>query len=258
MCNFPIRSGSFITACAAVFFAFPAMAGSAPGGGTTLARISPSAYVNDYTGTIDARTVEKLNGVLAELDAKAKAQAAVIVLNTLDGTDIETYSVKIYKEWGIGDKQTNRGVLLLVAMQDRKARIEVGFGLEGILPDGLTGEIQDKYIIPYFKKGDYSEGIYQGTLALAEIIAKDRGVALSEEPAGGEPQNIAPLSAGQKIFSCIVIVFLIILVIRHPFLLFFLLNSGRSGGFGGGSFGGGGFGGFCGGMSGGGGSSRSW
>ena len=258
MSNFPLRSLYLRAVCAAILLAFPLLARPDTAGAAVRERITPGAYVNDYAGAVDPAAAGKLNGVLAELDAKAKAQVAVAVIDSLGGADIETYSVDLYKKWGIGDKQTNRGVLVLVAIQDRKARIEVGYGLEGILPDGLTGSVQDKYMIPYFKKGNYSEGIYEGTLALCAIIAKDRGVELSAEPVTDAPEQMPPLSGGQKVFFLILAVFLIILFIRHPFLFFLLLNSGRSGSFGGGGFGGGGFGGFGGGMSGGGGSSRSW
>ena len=266
--GFPLHI--FIT----VFLAFPAIAGSSAPRGAEIPAAqdslrdaarspipaqterraetpSPRGFVNDSAGVMDAETSGKLNDVLAELDAKAKAQVAVLTVKNLGGIDIETYAVETYKKWGLGDKTTNRGVLLLVAVEDRKARIEVGYGLEGILPDGLTGAIQDKYIIPYFRTGDYPEGIYRGTIAIAQIIAKDRGIGLSSEPVESGQYNTAPMSAGQKIFSFILFVLFIILAIRHPFLLFFLLNSG-------GSRSRGGFGGFGGGMSGGGGSSRSW
>ena len=216
---------------------------------------APGTYVNDFAGVMDAQTIGSLNAVLADLDAKAKAQVAVLAVKSLGGADIETYAAETYKKWGIGDKKTSRGVLLLVAVDDHKSRIEVGYGLEGILTDGLTGSIQDKYLIPYFKAGDYSTGIARGSLAIASVIAGNSGVTLSGKFAESGQGNAAPMSPGQKILSFIFIAFLIILFIRHPFLAFFFLNTmTRSSG----GFGGGGFGGFGGGSSGGGGSSRSW
>lgn len=224
----------------------------------------PRSYVNDLAGVLDAGTARKLDGALAELDAKARAQVAVLTVKSLDGADLETYAVKTYKKWGIGDKKTNRGVLLLVAVDDHKSRIEVGYGLEGILPDGLTGAIQDKYMVPYFKAGDYSSGISQGALAVASVIARDSGVSISggyDEARRGRP--LPPLTFGQKVIAALLIVLFLYFVIRHPILAYFLLNAitrggGSLGGGGGGGFGGGGFGGFGGGASGGGGSSRSW
>ncbi len=237
-----------LTVTAAVLFAFALC--------SRAAAPAPRAYVNDEAGVMDARTAGELNGVLSELDARAKAQVAVLVVNTLGGADIETYAAAIYKKWGVGDLRTNRGVLLLVAVQDHKARIEVGYGLEGILPDGLTGGIQDKYMVPYFRKGDYSGGVSQGALAIASVIAQDSGAELSAGPAQGRTDPLPPLTPGQKLLSLLLIGFVVILFIRHPFLMFFLLNTMNS--RGGGGFGRGGFGGFGGGMSGGGGSSRSW
>lgn len=215
---------------------------------------SPRAYVNDTAGVMDSRTTARLNAVLADLDARANAQVAVLTVKTLGGRDIETYAVETYKKWGIGDKKTSRGVLLLVAVEDRKSRIEVGYGLEGILPDGLTGAIQDDYMLPYFKSGDYSGGVVQGSLALAMTIAKDSGITLSEGAQGGRRQA-RPLTGGQKIIALLLLAGFIIFAIRHPVLAILLLQTVTRGG---GGFGGGGFGGFGGGSSGGGGSSRSW
>ena len=250
MTYFPRRAAFLLAVFFAVLPACPVMAGSSE------SAPSPGAYINDSAGVMDAQTVARLNGVLADLDARAKAQVAVLTVKSLGGADIETYAVETYKKWGIGDRTTSRGVLLLVAVEDRKARIEVGYGLEGILPDGLTGEIQDKYIIPYFKAGDYSTGISQGSLAIATLIAEDNGITLSAGVAEGGERNAAPMGRGQKMLSILMLVIFVIVAIRHPYLVFFLLSTMNSRGSGG--FGGGGFGGFGGGSSGGGGSSRSW
>ncbi len=252
MTYFKRRAQFLLPLIAAALLAFPAAGYCAQ----RPAAPPPGNYVNDYAGVLDAGTVSRLNGALADLDAKAKAQVAVLTVKSLGNEDIETYAVETYKKWGIGDKKTNRGVLLLVATDEHKARIEVGYGLEGILPDGLTGAIQDKYMIPYFKQGDYSKGIYYGALALASVIAEDSGVTISAASAqSGRPAR-PPMSPAQRILSVLMLIAVIIFAIRHPYLAFFLLSSMmRSGG---GGFGGGGFGGFGGGMSGGGGSSRSW
>ncbi len=249
MICFPRFTRFLLPALFAVFPACPVAAGS------SAATPSPRAYINDSAGVLDAQTVGKLNNVLADLDAKAQAQVAVLVIKSLGGTDIETYAAETYKKWGIGGKKTSRGVLLLVAVENHKARIEVGYGLEGTLPDGLTGAIQDKYIIPYFRMGDYSTGIYNGSLAIASVIAGDSGIELSAGPAGRGRQAAAPMSPGRKILSVIMLFVFIIVVIRHPYLALFFLSTMTRGG---GGFGGGGFGGFGGGSSGGGGSSRGW
>ncbi|PJA14532.1 MAG: hypothetical protein COX65_05460, partial [Elusimicrobia bacterium CG_4_10_14_0_2_um_filter_56_8] len=238
--KYPARSFKLLaTALLAGFLAFSLLAGS------SAETPAPGSYVNDSAGVLDPGTAGKLNSILADLDAKANAQVAVLVVKDLGGLDIETYAVKTYKEWGIGDKKTSRGVLLLVAVADHKARIEVGYGLEGILPDGLTGAIQDKYIIPYFKTGDYSSGISQGSLALASVIAEDSGVTLSAGYERGGRRRTAPMTRGQKILSVLMLIGFVIFAIRHPYLAFFLIQTMARGG--GGGFGGGGFGGFGGG-----------
>ncbi len=220
----------------------------------------PGDYVNDYAGVMDPGTVVKLNSVLAELDAKAHAQVAVLTVKSLGSSDIDTYAVDTFQKWGVGNKKTDRGVLLLVATRDHKSRIEVGYGLEPVLTDGLTGEIQDKYMLPYFKKGDYSDGVYYGALAVASVIAEDSKVQLTGGLTGDEGQTDGgpPLTTGQKVLGIIFLILAIYFILRHPFLAYMLFSSMMSGGGGGGFGGGGSFGGFGGGLSGGGGSSRSW
>ena len=234
---------------AALLIAVPALGDCAP------RAPAPKSYVNDTAGVIDAGAAVRLNSILADLDAKAGAQLAVLTVKGLGGEDIETYAVRMFSQWGIGDKNTDRGLLLLVAVDERKSRIEVGYGLEGILPDGLTGAIQDKYMLPYFKEGDYSQGVFYGALALASVVAEDSGVPLS----GGAVRartEAPPSSPARKLLSLLLLFGFIVFAIRHPYLALFLLSSMARGG--GGGFGGGGFGGFGGGSSGGGGSSRSW
>lgn len=217
---------------------------------------APDGYVSDYTGTLDARSRQVLSGQLSDLDKKANAQVAVAVVKDLNGTDIETYATGLFKQWGVGKRSTNRGVLLLVALEDRKSRIEVGYGLEGILPDGLTGEIQDAYMLPYFKSGDYSRGILNGAGALAQVIAKDAGVTVSAGAAAAVGAIPKKTSLTRKIFNIIFALILLVIFLNNPSLFLLLLMSGGRGGFGGGF--GSGSGGFGGGLSGGGGSSRSW
>ena len=96
--------------------------------------------------------------------------------NGLKGAPLEDYSLQILRQWGIGNKEKNNGVLMLISTGDRKSRIEVGYGLEGALTDGVTGQIQDQYMIPYFRKGNYEEGIARGYEALARRIAKEYNV----------------------------------------------------------------------------------
>ncbi|MHC1718582.1 MAG: YgcG family protein [Acidaminococcaceae bacterium] len=123
---------------------------------------SGSIYVQDYANLLSAETKSTINAVSKDLENKTKAQIVVVTVPSLDGQPIEDYSLELLRAWGIGDKEKNNGVLLLVALKDRQSRIEVGYGLEGALPDGLTGRIQDQAMIPYFSSGNYDKGIMQG------------------------------------------------------------------------------------------------
>lgn len=219
-------------------------------------------YVQDYAQVLSAEDKSRLLSIGQELDNKTTAQLAVVTVKTLDGQPIEDYALSILREWGIGSKEKNNGALIVVAVQDRRSRIEVGYGLEGLLSDGLTGRIQDQAMIPYFRKGNYAAGIVNGYAVTASLIAKDAGVQLtsinSEQiavPAKTTNNTDQEYPFWLKLLIGAGIVLL--LIIDNLFLggvltqmLFFMFLRGRGGG--------GGRGGFGGGSGGGGGSSRSW
>src|SRR5215472_17040772 len=102
-------------------------------------QLKPTGYVNDFAGVIDAESSEAIRGLCEQIDHKTKAQIAVVTIHSLDGADVESYAVDLYKAWGIGPKSDNRGVLILLAVNDHRYRTEVGYGLEPILPDGKVG-----------------------------------------------------------------------------------------------------------------------
>ena len=106
-----------------------------------VSQLQPTDYVNDFAHVLDQATIAQLDNICQQLDQKAHAQIAVVTVNSLDGSDIESYAVDLYKKWGIGSKATDHGVLILLAVQDRKYRIEVGYGLEPILTDGKVGRL---------------------------------------------------------------------------------------------------------------------
>lgn len=219
-------------------------------------------YVQDYAQVLSTEDKRRLLSIGQELDDKTTAQLAVVTVKTLDGQPIEDYALAILREWGIGSKEKNNGALIVVAVQDRRSRIEVGYGLEGLLTDGLTGRIQDQAMIPYFRKGNYAAGIVNGYAVTASLIAKDAGVQLtsinSEQiavPAKTTNNTDQEYPFWLKLLIGAGIVLL--LIIDNLFLggvltqmLFFMFLRGRGGG--------GGRGGFGGGSGGGGGSSRSW
>lgn len=191
----------------------------------------------------------------------------MVTINTLDGADIESYAVNLYKQWGIGKKGTDRGVLILYAIQDHRARIEVGYGLEPILPDGKVGGFQ-REAIPQMRANDYSGALLLVTTRVANVIAEDAKITLSNTPELPAQQLQNPrqsISPRGVLFLIIIFIVLMFTPLRN--VLFWILLSqlgggGRGGwgggGFGGGGGGGGGFGGFGGGSSGGGGASSSW
>jgi uncharacterized protein len=210
-------------------------------------------YVNDYVGVLNPETVEKIVAVGKELEKKTTAQVVVVVVPSLSGLTVEEYANQLFREWGIGQKEKNNGVLLLVAMSDRKVRIEVGYGLEGAIPDGKAGRILDEYVIPYFKEGEYDKGIYYGYLAIAKEVAREYGVEItgtSDLPERGT--DISGLS---------IVIIVIAFIIFSSFMgrgRYWYRGPRFPGGFGGPRGGSGGSGGFGGGSSGGGGASRGW
>jgi uncharacterized protein len=231
----------------------------------------PQKYVVDLAGIINDAVENRLNGYLQELEQKTTAQMIVLTIPELGGESIDDLSISIANDkWKLGQKGKDNGVLFLVALKDRKYRIEVGYGLEGVLPDSLVGSLGRKLLVPYFRKGDYSDGIYATTLAVANIIANHYGVKITGMPSINYRSQPASGRNPSSLFSTIIaIMFFIILgilFIRNPraFLLFLLFSSmgGRSGPWGGGGgFGGGGFGSFGGGGGGGfggGGASGGW
>ncbi len=232
---------------------------------------TPQRYVVDLAGIVEDVTENRLNGYLQELEQKTTAQVVVLTLPSLEGESIEEFSVTIaHDKWKLGQKGKDNGVLFLIALQDRKYRIEVGYGLEGLLPDSLVGSLGRDLLVPYFRKGDYSNGVFATTLAMANKIAADAGVKIEGMPSikyrtqpTGKDKSVDPLSA---IIGIVFLIIMGILFIKNPkaFLLFLLFSSmgGRRGSWGGGGgFGGGGFGSFGGGGGGGfggGGASGGW
>jgi uncharacterized protein len=134
----------------------------------------PAGRVTDLANVIDAGTENELDRRLDELEQKTSHEVAVVTVPSLDGAPVEDYAVRLFKEWGIGQARQDNGVLVLVAPNEREMRIEVGYGLEGILPDGLAGEIVRDNFIPRFRDNDYNGGIRDGVLRVADIVEKQQ------------------------------------------------------------------------------------
>jgi uncharacterized protein len=233
-----------------------------------LEKPSTPTLVTDLAGVLSPTEKQFLENKLVSIDDSSSNQITVVILPTLDGYPIEEYATKLFRTWGIGNKKTNNGILLLVAINDRKVRIEVGYGLEGAIPDITSNNIINNDIKPAFKQGAYFDGINAATDNIAKAAVGEYKVARQKK--GKEK--------GGSIFLFLIILFVIIAIVGKKggnggsniggggfsdiatgMLLGSLLGGGgRSGGDGGGFSGGGGFGGFGGGSSGGGGASGGW
>ena len=140
---------------------------------------SAGIYVKDEAEVLSAPAEQYLQSLGRQLDQKTTAQLVVVTVKSLNGAPLEDYSLQILRTWGIGSKEKNNGVLLLISTGDRKSRVEVGYGLEGALTDSITGQIQDQFMIPYFKENKYEEGIIRGYEELARRIGREYNVQLA-------------------------------------------------------------------------------
>ena len=227
---------------------------------------APMGLINDFAGVISPEHEEKMNLLARELLNKTGATVTVVTLKDIGGANVDEFTSRLYEQWGVGKKGEDRGAMLLIALKERKVRIEVGYGLEGIIPDGLAGQIRDEAMIPYLKKGDYGLGLLNGLSAVASIIAKDQGITLTGLPPA--PKSVSSRGRGYSfgIFPFLFLLFVFLILARSGrrgglgLLMLLFLGGGRGGSRGSGGFGGfgGGFGGFGGGMSGGGGASGSF
>ncbi len=224
--------------------------------------------VNDFANVISPQYEQRLVQVTGELVRKTNVPVVVVTMPDIGGEDYNDYANRLYAAWGIGKKGEDRGVLIFVTVKERKVRIEIGYGIEGIIPDGLAGEIRDQYMVPYLKQDQYGQGLLNGTLAVAQIIARDAGIRLSGEAPVRRPRASRRGSGFSALFYILIFLALLFSLGRGrgrgrgrrgglwPLLFLMFMGGGGYGrsGFGG-SFGGfgGGFGGFGGGLSGGGG-----
>ena len=223
----------------------------------------PRGLVNDFAEVIPPNDERQISAITSELLQKTKVPVIVVTMPDIGGAEYNDYANRLYSHWGIGQKGEDEGVLIFVTVKERKMRIETGYGVEGILPDGLVGEIRDRYMLPSLKANKYGEGILRGAAAVSQVIAKDAGVKLTGEM---PPLKVSRKKkrSGAALFPLILLLLFFLFGRRRGggglLLAGMLMGAGRGGygpsrgGFGG-SFGGfsGGFGGFGGGMSGGGG-----
>ncbi|MBU1026412.1 MAG: TPM domain-containing protein, partial [Candidatus Margulisbacteria bacterium] len=134
---------------------------------------SPSGFVNDYAGILSTAQKQQLTSISNALKKNTGAELAVAVVKTVEPLDSKLYAVKLFEKWGIGKKGKDNGLLVLLAMDEKRIEIEVGYGLEGDIPDALAGRILDTYAIPYFKEGDFAKGLIETAKALSKAAAKE-------------------------------------------------------------------------------------
>lgn len=150
-----------------------AAAAAEPIGSIPNPRTRDGTWVTDVPRALDAATVAQLNAMITELQRTTGAEMAVVVVASLDGQSVEEYAEKLFKLWGIGKADKDNGLLLLWSTGDRKVRIEVGYGLEGMIPDGKAGAILDTYVIPKFKEGQFDAGIIAGVVAVTKALGNE-------------------------------------------------------------------------------------
>lgn len=261
-----MRWGANIAPCALALPVLLSLASAEP-----VSSLKPTDCVNDFAGVLSPATTSQLKEMCRQILDKAQASVVVVTVKSTDGDDIFNYAVDLYQKWGIGQKGKDRGVLILLAVEDRKYYINVGYGLEGILPDGKVGGF-GREAVPYLQRGDYDGAVSLLTSRVIDVIARDAGVTITTS----QPRRIQPYAPRHNSgispggILAIIVVFIIVLAVP-PLrrLLFYMLLFGGGGGggyrdgggWGGGGFGGGGgggFGGFGGGSTGGGGAGGSW
>lgn len=220
----------------------------------------PNLYVLDEANVISSATEAMIVSTSEELHGKTKAQVAVVTLKSLNDQSLEEVSLGILRQWKLGDQKLNNGLLILVVPSEHLSRIEVGYGLEGALPDAKTGRIQDEYMIPAFEEGNYDLGLRNGYQVLVSEVAKEYNVKINNQP----NNTPAPVETKEKTpvwLNILGIIGLLVLVwldyrFLNGFIFGFLIGTlfRGGGGFGGGRGGNSGGGG----SGGGGGSSRGW
>lgn len=243
-----------------IFLALNAFADDVPG---------YSGYVNDYAGVISEKDKASMEDVAKEVEEKTGAQIAVLTVKSMAPyASIEDFGMAVAEKWKVGEKGKDTGIILILAMEERKVRIEIGYGLEGIINDSKAGRVLDNTVIPYFRGGDFSAGLRRGMFRIADIIGTEMNVELDER---------AKMQDNTFTERLCMLIFFIIFVSIFLMMIRRAKNAKRTGrryygssfgamypsyGHGRGSFGGfssrgcGGFGGFGGGGFGGGGASR--
>jgi uncharacterized protein len=280
--------GAFLTVLLAASLATPALA-------LDTTKLQPRGYVNDFANALDPGGAQQLDAYCTSLERATGVQMAIVVVDSLEGEPSTDVGNRLFRQWGIGKKGKDDGILLMLAVKDRKQDVEVGYGLEGTISDVYAGSVL-RGIRPILRQGNYAGALLAAAQQFGSRVAEEKGVALdSGTPIRTERRVPQSGGGGFNPIPLLIIGFILFAIIKRIFggrgggggyggggggtgfitgmILGNLLGGGRRGGWGGGGFGGfdgggggggfgggggGGFGGFGGGSSGGGGASSDW
>ncbi len=239
------------------------LAAAAPA--AALVRLPPpeDRSIHDLAGVLSPGTVQALEARHAELFRKTGVALVVVTIPDVEGEPLGDFAVRAAKEWGVGKKGQDRGIVVAITTGEPHVFVATGYGVEGYLPDGRVGGILDRYVVGPLRSRDFDGAVQMASAALTQASAQEFGVAIGGTPEASSGAPGRPVSAVRIVFQLILALIVLIILIRNPSLLLLLLMSGRGGriggggGFRGGGLGGsGGFGGFGGGGFGGGGAGR--
>lgn len=220
-------------------------------------------FVNDFAGVLSQSTENKIAALGKQLENTTGAQVVLVTIQSLNGEDMDVYRNELFERWQIGEKDKDNGILMVYANAERMLGIEVGYGLEGAVPDGKTAQIRENYIKPYTKNNDFDNGLYSGYAALVNEVAKEYGVSidsgLTKEPYR-EPTDYYGIDYRRsRRVDFTPVIFIILIILDGVFFRFRITSTimkiifwssffgggrggrGGRGGYGGGGFGGGGF-----------------
>lgn len=180
----------------------------------------PEDRVTDYTSRLDRQQTTAIESLIARYEKDTTNQIAVAIFESLKGENLEDFSIRLAEQWKIGQKEKDNGVILLIFLNDRKLRIEVGYGLEGSLTDAMSNTIINSVIVPYFKKGQYEKGILVGVASIMKVISPEYDIANAAQPqqaynqyAGTSQQvDAAPLA---RLIILVVLILLFIDSVRY-------------------------------------------
>jgi uncharacterized protein len=233
--------------------------------------LKPQGYVSDFAGVVDAQSKAELENYASRVEQQTGAQMALVTIQSLNGEPIEDVANTIFRAWGVGKKGKDEGILMLLSVGDRRDRLEIGYGLEPVLPDGFNGEVL-RSMRPALRQGQYGDAMRAAASTIGNRIAQAKGVTLDtslRQQRTYQPQQRNSIPWPLLIFG----IFILLMLFSRggggggflPGLILGNMMGRGGGGWGGGSGGGfggsdsgGGFGGFGGGDSGGGGASSDW